>query len=349
MFRCVGSFVNHSVMPFRALSRLTHSQAVILMLAVTLMWSIAGVVTRQLESAARFEITFWRSAFTALSLLVILPVWRHVDRSQGLLAEAPAGSGWLERHWGVPKGSKAFWISGVCWSVMFTAFMLALTFTSVANVLVIMSVGPLFTALVARVFIGQRLALRTWLAIVVAGLGIVYMYGSQFLEAVAKPGIDTSALVMGSLIALCVPMAAAVNWTVVQRGQTHGEKIDLVPSVLLGAVISSLVTLPLALPIAATGTDIAWLALLGLVQLAIPCALCVVCARVLKAPEVSLLALLEVIFGILLAWLWAHEAPGTEVLLGGSAVIAALVVNELLGWRSRAGTPRIQTVDKLPQ
>lgn len=319
------------------------------MLAVTLMWSIAGVVSRQLESAARFEITFWRSAFTALSLFVMLPVWRHFDRQMGLLIEEESETGWLQRHWGVHAKSKALWISGACWSVMFTAFMLALTFTSVANVLVIMSVGPLFTALVARVFIGQRLALRTWLAIVVAGLGILHMYGSQFLEAISEPGIGTSSLVIGSLIALCVPMAAAVNWTVVQRGQTHGEKIDLVPSVLLGAVISTLVTLPLALPFAATGMDIAWLALLGLVQLAIPCALCVVCARVLKAPEVSLLALLEVIFGILLAWLWAHEAPGSEVLLGGSVVIAALVVNELLGWRSRTGSPRIQTVNKHPQ
>lgn len=319
------------------------------MVAVTLMWSIAGVVARQLESAARFEITFWRSAFTATSLLVILPAWRHFDRQMGLLTEDETRTGWLERHWGVLSGSTAFWVSGACWSVMFTAFMLALTFTSVANVLVMMSMGPLFTALMARVFIGQRLAVRTWLAIAVAGLGIVYMYGSQFIAAITEPDINTSGLVMGSLIALCVPMAAAVNWTVVQRGQTHGEKIDLVPSVLLGAVISTLLTLPLALPFVATGTDIAWLALLGLVQLAIPCALCVVCARVLKAPEVSLLALLEVIFGILLAWVWAHEAPGREVLIGGSAVIAALVVNELLGWRSRTATPRIQTVHKHPK
>ena len=110
-----------------------------------------------------------------------------------------------------------------------------------------------------------------------------------------------------------------------------------------------IVTLPLAVPFAATGSDIAWLALLGLVQLAIPCALAVVCARSLKAPEVSLLALLEVIFGILLAWLGAGEAPGAEVLTGGSLVIGALVLNELLGWRSRAATPRIQTVDKQPQ
>ena len=183
-------------------------------------------------------------------------------------------------------------------------------------------------------------------AILAAGAGIAYMYGSQFVQALTRPEIDTGGLLLGSLTALCVPIAGAINWTVVQRSQTHGEKIDLVPSVLLGAVISSLLTLPFALPFAATANDVAWLAMLGLVQLAIPCALSVVCARVLKAPEVSLLALLEVIFGILLAWIWANEVPGDEVLRGGSLVIGALVINELLGWRSRAGTPRIQTVDQ---
>ncbi|QBM28249.1 DMT family transporter [Hydrogenophaga pseudoflava] len=331
-------------MPFKLLNRLTHTQAVFLMVAVTLMWSIAGVVSRQLESAARFEVTFWRSAFTFVSLLLILPLWRAADRASGALRGVPTSQGALQRHWGILAGSRAFWVSGVCWSVMFTAFMLALTFTSVANVLVIMAAGPLFTAVIARVFIGQRLPGRTWAAIVTAGAGIVYMYGSQMWAAFTDPAANASGLVLGSLASLCVPVGGAINWTVVQRSQQHGESIDLVPSVLVGALISSVLTLPLAFPFLATGSDIAWLALLGLVQLAIPCALAVVCARSLKAPEVSLLALLEVIFGIVWAWLWANETPGSEVLLGGSVVIAALLLNELAGWRDRQGALRIQTL-----
>ena len=115
-----------------------------------------------------------------------------------------------------------------------------------------------------------------------------------------------------------------------------GHNVDLVPAVLVGAAISSIVTLPLAMPLQASAHDVGLLALLGLVQLAIPCALAVVCARVLKAPEIALLALLEVIFGIVLAWLGADEIPSEAVLAGGALVIGALVVNELVGWRQRA-------------
>lgn len=288
--------------------RLTHTRAVFLMVAVTLMWSIAGVVTRHLEHARSFEITFWRSFFTVASLMVILPFF------QGREVFAR-----------IRNGNAALWISGVCWSIMFTAFMIALTLTSVANVLVTMSVGPFLTALFARIFTGYRIPVRTWIAIVVAGAGIAYMYAAQV----------SGGQMAGTLVALCVPLASAVNWTVVQRSQARGQNVDLVPSVLVGAVISTLTTLPLAMPLEASGHDIALLALLGLVQLAIPCTLSVVCARVLKAPEIALLASLEVIFGILLAWVGANEVPSQTVLAGGALVLGALVANELVGWRTR--------------
>ena len=290
--------------------KLTHSRAVLLMVLATLMWSTAGVVARHLQAAGGFEMTFWRSFFTVASLLVILPVF------QGRVIFSR-----------IRQGGAVLWLSGICWCVMFTAFMVALTLTSVANVLVTMALGPLVTALIARLFIGQRIPARTWGAIAVAGLGIAWMYGGQ---------MKLSEHLAGTLVALLVPVASACNWTVVQHSRAQGQRIDLVPAVLVGAVISALATLPLALPFSATSQDIVLLALLGLFQLAIPCVLVVLSAGVLKAPEVALLALLEVIFGILLVWVGAGEAPGPKVLTGGALVIAALVVNELIGWRQRA-------------
>jgi drug/metabolite transporter (DMT)-like permease len=298
--------------------RLTHGGAVWLMVVVTLMWGTAGVVTRHLAQAHSFEITFWRSLFTTLALLVILPLWR----GRAVFSQ-------------LRSGGRELWISGVCWAVMFTAFMVALTMASTASVLVTMSLGPLLTALAARVFIGHRLPARTWGAIVVAGVGIGWMYGTQLMQG-DSGGLGGSLL--GTLVALCVPIAGATNWTVVQHAHAKGHDIDLVPAVLIGAVLTALFTLPFALPFQASAHDLGLLAFLGVFQLAIPCVLSVLCAQVLKAPEVALLALLEVIFGIALAWLGAGEEPAASVLTGGALVIGALVFNELLALRGRRTT-----------
>ena len=93
---------------------MTHRKAVFTMVLVTLLWSTAGVVTRQLEQARSFEVTFWRSLFNAIGLVVLL--------------------GWLRGPsvlWArIRSGDRILWGSALCWSVMFTAFMVAITLTT---------------------------------------------------------------------------------------------------------------------------------------------------------------------------------------------------------------------------
>jgi drug/metabolite transporter (DMT)-like permease len=282
----------HTVMPV-----MTHRRAVLTMLVVTLMWSTAGVVTRHLEVARSFEVTFWRSAFTVLALAP-------------LLAWLRGGKALLQSLRG---GGRTLWISGLCWSVMFTAFMVAITLTTVANVLVTMAIAPLLTALMARVFLGHRLAARTWTAIIVAGIGIVWMYAREVSASDARQ-------LLGTLVALAVPVAAAVNWIVIQHSRQSAD-IDLLPAVLIGALVSALVTLPLSMPFAASAHDLGLLALLGVVQLAIPCLMAVAAARHLSAPEASLLALLEVVFGMCWAvgrWCSQHSPPTRRWRCGAS-------------------------------
>jgi drug/metabolite transporter (DMT)-like permease len=294
---------------------MTHSKAVAMMVLVTLMWSIAGVVTRHLEAARAFEITFWRSAFTVLALTIGLTAMRGAAWWQDV----------LRARWPV-------WVSGVCWSVMFTAFMVAITLTTVANVLVTLAIAPLVTAVFARVLLQHRLPTRTWVAIAVAGGGIAWMFGREMQLG--------SGALAGMAVALAVPLAGAANWTLLQH-ISHGDadpdepSHDMLPAVWIGAVLSALATLPLAWPLRASGHDLALLALLGVVQLAIPCLLVVWLTRVLPGPEIALLALLEVIFGVAWAWLGAGEAPGQAALSGGTLVLAALIGNELLALRTR--------------
>ncbi|MBL8425929.1 MAG: EamA family transporter [Dechloromonas sp.] len=276
------------------------------MVLVTLLWSIAGVVTRHLDSARSFEVTFWRSFFTALSLAAGLLAWR----GRGLWTSLRDGGRWL-------------WLSGLCWAVMFTAFMLALTLTSVAYVLVTMALGPVITALFSRIFLRFTLPWSTWLAIVVAGLGVAVMFGGESGDAFTLAGV---------LVACCVPLAGAANWTVLQRVRQQ-RQVDMLPAVLIGAIVSALITLPLAWPLQASGHDLGLLALLGAVQLALPCLLVVRLSRHLPAAEISLLALLEVVFGVAWAWLWAAEQLSPNVLVGGGMILLALVAKETAGLR----------------
>jgi drug/metabolite transporter (DMT)-like permease len=301
---------------------LGHARAAAGMVLVTLMWSTAGVVSRSLQAAESFEVTFFRSLFNFAGLGLALTCMRGWSLWSDLL-----------------RSPRVVWMSGLCWSVMFTAFMVALTMTRVANVLVTMSISPLLTAVFARVFLHHRQPARTWIAIAVAGAGIAWMFGRSMQAADARS-------LAGMAVALAVPLASAMNYTVLQHAgrarpveddsaQTTAQQPDLFSAVLIGAAISALVTLPLAWPFQSNVHDLVLLLGLGVFQLAIPCLLLVRVARALPAPEVALLGLLEVIFGVLWAWIGAGEAPGSSALVGGAIVVGALVFNELLSLRGR--------------
>ena len=282
---------------------MTRTTGVALMITAPVLWSSAGVVTRHLQSATAVEQVFWRSLFAFLFVFVVLlfqktSPWRAV------------------RDAGVPG-----LVSGLMWAIMFTAFLFALSMTTTANALVVMSLSPLLTALFASMFLRDPVPLRTWLAAGLAGAGIALMFASSLEKHF-----------LGMAIAFVIPVAAAINVVVLRAS---AAKLDLVPAVMLGGALSCLIALPFALPFSATGRDIALLAFLGITQLGLPCMLLVLASRALHAPEIALLGLLEVVLGPLWAWLGAGEEPGRATLVGGAIVLAALAANELAAMRMR--------------
>jgi len=271
------------------------------MVVAPLLWSLAGVLTRQIQSAGAFEMAFWRSSFAAAFVFVALSLLQE-QRPFATLREA-----------GLPG-----LVSGAMWAVMFTCFIVALTLTTVANVLVVSSLGPLCTALLAWFMLREPIPARSWLAIVAASLGMGAMFGAGFSASEPRH-------LAGLALSLTIPVAGAINIVVLRRSAAH---LDLMPAVMLGALISAAVTLPFALPFAASPRDLLVLATLGVFQLGVPCMLLVLVSRTLTAPEIALLALLEVVLGPLWTWLGAGEVPAGTTLLGGAIVLAALAGNE---------------------
>jgi drug/metabolite transporter (DMT)-like permease len=292
-----------------SIDRAAHRRAIILMIIAPTLWSIAGVVTRhlspELQAQGRFEITFWRSVFAAIFVGGFL-LFVQRDFAGSLRRAGIAGL-----------------LSGAMWAIMFTCFMLALTLTSTANTLIVLAVGPLTTALLARAVLKAPIPPRTWAAIAIAMVGI----GAMFVDSLR---IESRAAVLGMLIAFATPFAAAINVVILKK---RGKSVDLLPAVFLGGTISAALVLPFAWPFMADARDIALLALLGFFQLGLPCMLLVIAARQLSATEVALLALLEVVLGPLWAWLGAGEIPASSALFGGALVLTALLLNELVAAR----------------
>ena len=277
--------------------------ALALMVAAPILWSSAGVVTRHIERAEPVEQVFWRSLFAFLFVLVVL----LLQKANPLQAVRAAGWPGL--------------VSGLMWAIMFTAFLFALSLTTTANTLVVMSVSPLLTAVFASLFLKDPVPVRTWIAAGAAAVGIAWMFGSSLEKHF-----------LGMAIAFLIPVAAAINVVVLRAS---AAKLDLIPAVMLGGALSCLLVLPFALPFSASPRDLALLAFLGVFQLGLPCMLLVLASRALLAPEIALLGLLEVVLGPLWVWFAVGEDPGRATLVGGAVVLGALAANELAAFRAQ--------------
>lgn len=290
-------------------NKLSHRGAVILMIVTATLWSIAGVFTRHLDSAKGFEVTFWRSLFAAVFVMVVML--------------KQYGRGFVPR---LRLLGKLGFLSGCMWATMYSCFMIAMTMTTVANTSIMESLAPLFTAFLAWMILRERIPARTWWAIAAACLGMGWMFAGSLSE------VDQRGL-LGMLIALGVPLAASVNVILMKKG---GHAVDLIPAVFLGGSISALVMLPFALPLQASLHDVLLLAILGFFQLGLPCMLMVRASASLSAPEISLLCLLEVLLAPIWAWLGADEIPAQATITGGAIVLIALILNELASMRESA-------------
>lgn len=257
-----------------------------------------------------------------------LMFWRGLLMGSGLLVFFAAGSGpgWLGRilHIGWPGIGAAllFAANAIC-------FVVALDLTTVANTLLIVSASPFFAGLLSWIFLGERVTRRTGLAILVACGGIALIFsGSLF-------GGEQSGSLWGDLAALGTALGMAGGFVVVRRHR----RVNMIPAMALGSLISSAAALPLAVPFALGGTQFGLTLVMGLLMLPVAFGLITIGPRYIPAPEVGLLMLLETVVGPLLVWAVIGEAASAEALVGGAVVVGTLAVHSLIGLRQtrRAG------------
>jgi drug/metabolite transporter (DMT)-like permease len=269
----------------------------------TLLWSLSGVFVRLLPDLDTFQINGWRGLFAAVAVLVIL---------------GARGAGGLARRFVRLDPTAAGLLAGF-FAIGSTNYILALERASVAAVACLAAGSPIFTALLARLFVGERLAPPILIAAVVAIGGIYLMMEGS----VAASGVA------GVVIALGVPLLFAAQTVALRRYR----KIDMMPALCLGALGACVLNMTLAEEHWLPWRDLGVLAAMGAVQLAIPAMLWVLAARRVPAAAMMLVSLLDAVFNPLWAWIGVGEVPSGSVVAGGALVMTAVLLATLASMR----------------
>ena len=284
-----------------------------LVLMAGIFWSLSGLVYRWIEVATAWQVLFYRS----LSLFCFIALWLVV-RYRGRLVGVFQSAGRLSV------------LGGLCLSISFSGYILALDQTSVANALFILAAAPFFAALLGRVLLSEHIGWTTSLAMGMAALGLAVMAGNEL--AIGRG--------LGELFALAAALGlAGLTITLRMRRTT-----DMLPAILFASLFATLFALTGMLwdgdSLILTPKDLSLSISLGVFQVGLGFMLYTAGSRHLPAVELTLLSLTEVIVGPILAWLGADEVPSVTTLAGGALILLAIVTLAVLGQRHQpAKTP----------
>ncbi len=209
-------------------------------------------------------------------------------------------------------------------------FVMAVSMTSVANVVFIIASLPIFAAVFSRIFLSEPFSQRTLLtmAAVVPGLAVI-AYGS---------GETEGASLAGDLLAFALSAVFAAALTAAR----HARGTSMVPGVAMGYVLAALVVWPFSEPLSVPASQVPLVLAHGGFIL-ISSVLLALGPRYITSAEVGLLVLLESVLAPLLAWVVIGEDPGVYALIGGGIVVGALLVSNIVVLRRRVGHKKQQT------
>jgi drug/metabolite transporter (DMT)-like permease len=221
-------------------------------------------------------------------------------------------------------------LGGLCLSISFSGYILALDQTSVANALFILAAAPFFAALLGRALLSEHIRWPTSLAMGIAAIGLAVMAGKEL--AIGRG--------LGELFALAAALGLAGLTITLRMRRT----IDMLPAILFASLFATLFALTGMLwdgnSLILTPKDLSLSISLGVFQVGLGFMLYTAGSKHLPAVELTLLSLTEVIVGPILAWLGADEVPSTTTLAGGALILLAIVTLAVLGQRHHpAKTP----------
>lgn len=263
----------------------------------TLGWSLSGLFVRWVPELDGWGVNGYRAPATAICLLIYLTL-----RYRGNVV----------RHlW--PRQPQALLGVGLFFGIGSTLYVYALTMGNVASVSVLCATSPFFAALLAWLVMRERASAVSLAATIVALIGVAIVVQAEM-----------SALATG-LLAAVISLATAFCFA----GQTvwlrRYRDLEMMPGIALGGLmVFGFVVLFVGLP-QVEMWQIGLLALMGLVQLALPLILFAAGAKHVPVVPASLIALADVVLNPFWVWLVHGEQPPSGTLAGGALILSAIV------------------------
>lgn len=282
--------------------------AVIALAAVTILSPDALLV--RLISVDPWTLIFWRGLLSGCSILILCLILMRGNFLKGLFA-----IGWTGL------------IAGLVQAAATCFFVNSLRQTAVANTLVILAAVPLFSAIFSRIFLKETIRRHTWIAVATGFLGIALLFVGSLGQGHLRGD-------------LCAVMAASLWASYLVMVRRAGD-VNMVPAVALGGLFSALIVwLGGVTPLAIPAHDWPFILILGLFVLPVSFAMITMGTRLLPAPEVSLILMLETPLGPLWVWLALGEQPPATTLAAGALIVSTLVVHTLFAIKLRQNEVR---------
>ena len=257
--------------------------------------SWGGLVIKSFEEASVWQILLLRSAFFMVALIAFLIV-TYKKNTIKILKDA-----------GLPAV-----LGGLVMSLSFIAFVVAMTNTTVANVVFIISTQTMFLAIFGYFYLKEKVSLVSFISILLAMSGITVMIGDSL----------SSGSFFGNLVALAIP----INFSILVMIIRKNKNLDIVPAIFYSGIFSVIYGLILSESFVFTGHDILMGFLLGVPQLAFGFICITIGSRSTPSTTIGLLMLSETLCAPIWVWLFLNEIPPLSVFIGGSIIILAIIL-----------------------
>ena len=257
--------------------------------------SWGGFIIRSFEEASIWQILFLRSFFFLLALIAFLLV-TYKKNTFNIIKES-----------GLPG-----LLGGFVLSFSFVAFVVAMSNTTVANVVFIISTQTMFLAIFGYFYLKEKVSLIGLISILLAMSGIIIMVGDSI----------SGGSLFGNIVALAIPINFAILVMIIRKN----TKVDMVPAIFYSGIFSLIYGFFLAESFEFTKHDL-WMGfLLGVPQLAVSFICITIGSRTVESATVGLLMLMETLCAPLWVWLFLNEIPPISVFIGGSVIISAIIL-----------------------